>query len=116
TFVISDSMWGVIVSFFGLNLCFSIFMIVATIYSFEFYSTKERSTGSGWVQVIGNSAWIFANLVISIFVYSLRISWGETFLILSFVPICLIILTYFMPETKSLVLEEILEKYVEKKQ
>ncbi len=115
TFVISGTMWGILVSFFGLNLSFSIFMIVATIYSFEFYSTKERSTGSGWVQVLGNSAWIFANLVISIFVYSLNFTWGETFLILCFAPILLIIITYFMPETKALELEIIVEKYVEKK-
>lgn len=115
TFVISRTMWGILVSFFGLNLSFSIFMIVATIYSFEFYSTKERSTGSGWVQVLGNSAWIFANLVISIFVYSLKFSWGDTFLILCFAPILMIIITYFMPETKALELEIIVEKFVEKK-
>ncbi|NVM00870.1 MAG: MFS transporter [Candidatus Helarchaeota archaeon] len=115
TFVISRTRWVIFLSFFGLNLSFSIFMIVATIYSFEFYSTKERSTGSGWVQVLGNSAWVFANLVISIFVYSLKFSWGETFLILCFLPILMIILTYFMPETKALELEIIVEKFVEKK-
>ncbi len=112
-FVILQDPLGIFINLLGVNVSFSIFIIVVQIYSVEFFSTKERATGLGWITLIGNTPWIFANLLIFYLVNTL--SWGSTFMILSFLPLLLIILTRLMPETKKLVLEDIHNKFIEKK-
>ncbi|MFX0133210.1 MAG: MFS transporter [Candidatus Hodarchaeota archaeon] len=114
TFVIIQTDWVILLSLLGINTSFSIFFIATNIYAVEFFSTEERATGLGWITIIGNSPWVFGNLIISILL-GLGLSWGSIFLLFSFLPILLIILTKLMPETKELVLEDIHEKYVEKK-
>ncbi len=114
TFVVIQIDWVIFLSLLGINTSFSIFFITVNIYAVEFFSTEERATGLGWIMIIGNSPWIFGNLLISLLL-GLGLSWGAVFLIFSFFPILLIILTKLMPETKELVLEDIHKKFVEKK-
>ncbi|MHA1298728.1 MAG: MFS transporter, partial [Candidatus Helarchaeota archaeon] len=91
-FVILQNELGIFLSLLGVNVSFAIFIVVVQIYAVEFFSTKERATGLGWLTIIGNTPWIFANLVVFLLVSTF--SWGETFLYLSFLPLLLIILTY----------------------
>ncbi|MHA1378535.1 MAG: MFS transporter [Candidatus Helarchaeota archaeon] len=111
-FVILQNKFGIFISLLGINMSFAIFIVVVQIFAVEFFSTKERATGLGWVTLIGNTPWIFANLLIFYLVNTF--SWGATFLILGFLPIVLIMITFFMPETKKLVLEDIHDKFIEK--
>jgi putative MFS transporter len=114
TFVIIQIDWAILLSLIGVNVSFSIFFITVNIYAVEFFSTKERATALGWITIIGNSPWVVGNFLIS-FLLGIGLSWGAVFLLFSFFPVLLIILTKLMPETKKLVLEDIHEKYVEKK-
>ncbi|MFX0137800.1 MAG: MFS transporter [Candidatus Hodarchaeota archaeon] len=102
-----------ILSLFFINMTFAIFHTCILVFSVEFWPTEQRSTASGWIFVFSSIAGVFGNLI----VYYLASSygWGFTFLILTVLPILLIIITVFIPETKQRVVEEILQTEIEQK-
>ncbi len=102
-----------ILSLFFINLTFAVFHTCILVFSVEFWPTEQRSTASGWIFVFSSIAGVFGNII----VYFLASSygWGFTFLILTILPILLIIITVFIPETKQRVVEEILQTEIEQK-
>jgi MFS family permease len=104
----------IFISLFILNLTFAIYRLIAEMLAIEFWPTELRGIGSGWVFVIAASASIIGNLVMYFLFDSLG-GWGNIFLVIG--TICLIALvsvTYFIPETKQRVVEEIYLTEIEK--
>ena len=80
----------------------------------EFWPTELRGIGSGWVFVMAASSGIIGNFVMFLLVDSLG-SWGNMFLVVGTIcMIALVIVTYFIPETKQRVVEEIYLTEIEK--
>ncbi|MHA1377557.1 MAG: MFS transporter [Candidatus Helarchaeota archaeon] len=104
-FIFGTTEWQFIVSLFGINLTFSIFHTCILVMSVEFWPTSERATGSGWVIVFSSMAGILGNLMI--YYLASEFSWGFTFLALSILPILLILVAKYLPETKQRIVEEI---------
>ena len=109
--------WSVSLIFIGLfilNLTFAIYRLIVEILAVEFWPTELRGIGSGWVFVMAASSGIIGNFVMFLLVDSLG-SWGNMFLVVGTIcMIALVIVTYFIPETKQRVVEEIYLTEIEK--
>ncbi|HUX99896.1 MAG TPA: MFS transporter [Candidatus Deferrimicrobium sp.] len=92
---------------FIINFSYSIYRLVAEIFTVVFFPTKLRAIGSGWVFVFAAVAGIAGNFLM-FFLFGLLGGWVNMFLIVG--TICLIGLvavTSFIPETNGRTVEEI---------
>lgn len=112
-FIFGTAEWQFIISMVGFNISFSIFHTNILVMSVEFWPTAERSTGSGWIITFSSLAGTLGNLIV--YYLASEFSWGFTFLVLSILPILLIIVARFLPETKQRIVEEIVITEIEHK-
>jgi MFS family permease len=97
----------ILISFFIVNTTFAIFRLVAEILAVEFFQTDIRAAGSGWVFTFASIANVVGNFVMFYLVAALG-GWGITFFVIgTSCLIALIVVTYFIPETKHRVVDEI---------
>ena len=90
-------------------------MVIGDILTVEFFDTKERALGAGWVYWFASFIPIFGNMLIT--PLSLLFSWGFAFFLISTFGIAIVLIVpFFLPETKSRVLEEIYITEIEKGQ
>lgn len=103
----------IFLGFVLINSFFAIMLVVSDILTVEFFSTKERGLGSGWIYWFASIIPIIGNWLIT--PLSISITWGLTFFIIGTIGIIAIcILPIFLPETKQRVLEEIVATEVDK--
>ncbi len=102
------------VSLFIINISFAIFRLVAEILAVEFFQTDVRAAGSGWVFTFASISTVVGNFAMRYLVQALG-GWGITFFIIGTAClVALIIVTFFIPETKHRVVEEIYFTEIEK--
>ncbi|MFX1293226.1 MAG: MFS transporter [Promethearchaeota archaeon] len=104
----------IFISFFIINTSFAIFRLVADILAVEFFQTDVRAAGSGWIFTFASIAGVIGNFIMY-YLVDLLGGWGITFFIVgTSCLITLILVTYFIPETKQRVIEEIYLTEIEK--
>ncbi|MHA1309553.1 MAG: MFS transporter [Candidatus Helarchaeota archaeon] len=112
------NMYIIFIGFIIINFCFAIFINTASVLTVEYFSTEDRSIGSGWNSIIINFLSIFGNF--SIFLVAdpylgLGLGWGNSFLLFGSIYIIgVIIIPQFFMETKSRVIEEIYIQDIER--
>jgi len=109
--------WNLVLIFIGLfilNLTFAVFNTIASFLSYEFFPTEIRSVGAGWVISFATISSVVGNLIMYEIVEALG-GWGIMFLIVGTSCLAaLIIVMYFIPETRKRVVEEIYFTEIEK--
>jgi putative MFS transporter len=96
--------------FFGLfivNVSFAIYRLVAEILAVIFFPTRLRASGSGWMFVFASLSSLVGNFVMYYF-FEILGTWEMLFFIIG--TLCLValaVITFFVPETKERILEEI---------
>ncbi|NVM27770.1 MAG: MFS transporter [Candidatus Helarchaeota archaeon] len=104
----------IFISLFILNVSFAIFRLIADILAVEFFQTDIRAVGSGWVFAFAAIANVLGIFILR-FLREMLGSYGITFLIIgTSCLIALVIMTFFIPETKQRVVEEIYMTEIEK--
>ncbi|MHA1229892.1 MAG: MFS transporter, partial [Candidatus Helarchaeota archaeon] len=107
----------IFIGFIIINFCFSVFINTTSVLTVEYFSTEDRSIGSGWVGAIVNFLSIGGNFIIYFFAdpLFLGLGWGTSFLIFgSIYTIGVIIIPFFFMETSNRVIEEIYQFDIEK--
>jgi len=104
------------IGFVIINFCFAIYITTSSVLTVEYFSTEDRSMGSGWNTIFVNILSIFGSF--SIYLVAdplfLDLGWGNSFLIFGTIYIIgIIIIPQFFAETKSRVIEEIYKKEIE---
>jgi MFS family permease len=105
------------IGFIIVNFTFAIFINTAQVLSIEYFSTEDRSMGSGWMTTFINIFAIFGNLSIYIVAddYFFGFGWGNSFLIFGTIyTIIIILLPFFFIETKDRIIEEIYSTEIKK--
>lgn len=104
----------IFLGFVLVNALFAVLYVMTSVLAVEFFHTKERAIGSGWIVWFASFASIGGNFLMRFL--SDVLPWGIIFFIIGTTSIVILcILPIFLPETKKRVLEEIFTTEIDRK-